>query len=371
MRAKAADEDVVFTLASDDQQDVLIEDRAQLWSAPLPARDYVHIQDTLAQTEASKDSLEYWVLHLPDRPEAIVSSCTVHIRPAFVTAGKRTVSKAAVISHVYTVPRHRLRGLATILLSNVQKELDGRTGEDSIDFSVLYSSPYVDFFYDLGWQPQPATQLRITLGSDQVPYPSVDDAELLQWPDIQKAVEHDARACRLRIKAKKDGRIKGAEASKKTHVQLAPSPAVAKWHLMREALHAQQLGKRPNKSGMKNHGAASVTDGVPSGVCAWWVRDLVRCQLILCRMAERRLCGMEKGAMAVLQAAVAEAGIWGLREVVVWQPTAQVVLGAQMLGERGVRVVMEERMDLVPCLRWSGGEERDVEWEANEYYGWC
>ena len=76
---------------------------------------------------------------------------------------------------------------------------------------------------------------------------------------------------------------------------------------------------------------------------------------------------------AVLKAARHEAAIWGMSFVVAWNPT-QSVLDAARLIDPSVHII-EREDESIASLRWHGSEteqcEGQVEWVANERFGWC
>ena len=76
---------------------------------------------------------------------------------------------------------------------------------------------------------------------------------------------------------------------------------------------------------------------------------------------------------AVLKAARHEAAIWGMSFVVAWNP-AQSVLDAARLIDPSVHII-EREDESIASLRWHGSEteqrEGQVEWVANERFGWC
>ena len=76
----------------------------------------------------------------------------------------------------------------------------------------------------------------------------------------------------------------------------------------------------------------------------------------------------------LLKAAQDQAGIWGMKEVVIWSPSDKVVSAAgKVLGDEGKVQVVEREMDSIASLRWSGegGAEARIWWDLNEKFGWC
>jgi hypothetical protein len=89
-------------------------------------------------------------------------------------------------------------------------------------------------------------------------------------------------------------------------------------------------------------------------------------------MDVRRRDKMEGGIRTVLLMAVLEACGHGLREIILWEPTAQVVEQAKRLADeigRGVTATWETRSEMIPCFRWHEGESKEVIWTESGYFG--
>lgn len=81
---------------------------------------------------------------------------------------------------------------------------------------------------------------------------------------------------------------------------------------------------------------------------------------------------MEGGIRMVLSLAVQEACRYGLREVILWEPTDQVLEQAERLVDEighGVTATWENRSEMIPCFRWHGGESKEVVWTESGYFG--
>lgn len=182
----------------------------------------------------------------------------------------------------------------------------------------------------------------------------------LDYHDLWYYVPEDANASKLRLSGYRD---------RKTHVQILPSDVLAKWHLFRSKLYSQYLSRGMFKDEM--HGAYVQSKGLPAW--AWWIHDYQKLRLCIGRMSVARKTGFVAAVRPLLEAAVIEAAHCGLREVVIWDPSEQVRDAADELIlslEAPLEASQEDRLEMVPCLRWKGGEEREIVWEEGELYTW-
>ncbi|KAK7426521.1 hypothetical protein QQZ08_006980 [Neonectria magnoliae] len=354
-------EDLVFERATQDQQITEhFDQNAQVQAPPLSLSAYMVNQHKLASTAAAKGNTAYWVLRMPQNPLALISSCTTYMRDAIITTGQGTrKTKAAIITDVFTHPEYRMRGMAKMLLTKLRNQMD-RDEFGSADFSVVYGEGHTDWLRGLGWKPIPATQLRISLGQlklEERKY--VPGAKFLGYMEEPNLISKDVNTSKLRLSGYRD---------QKTHVQVLPTDQLLRWHQIRSRLCSQHISR--GKTALETHGARSYV-GQPAWM--WWVHDYRARRLCIVRLYVARRKGMEDGLRALLEAAVVEASLCGLREVVIWQPSEQVIQAAAKLSEaygQGMCVSQGERLEMIPYLRWRGGEDRDVILEELEYYGW-
>ncbi|KAF4510014.1 hypothetical protein G6O67_001942 [Ophiocordyceps sinensis] len=361
---------LVYQRATSKQITKHFENNSQMWAAPLSTRDYMDLQKHLSETEASKGETAYWVLFDREAPETIISSCTTYRRDAMVNAGHgmRPV-KAAVIADVFTLPDYRRRGMATKLLREVQQMLDNL--DQRVEFSVLYSDQRPEFYGGLGWTPQPARHLRIVLGKAPVGMPpETDELKHIRVPQLVELGNKDLNMAKLRLSGLSD------HGPNKTHAQLLPTQKLMRWHMVRSAvLKKKQLAHRQAAVAERAslHGASCKRRETGTEAWAWWTHEQRAPRLYVGRLVATRVRGMERDIKAVLGVAAAEASQLGFREVVVWEPAEQTVAAAALLVEElghGASFVEEERPDMVPCLRWHGGERREGALVDAQFFGW-
>lgn len=88
-------------------------------------------------------------------------------------------------------------------------------------------------------------------------------------------------------------------------------------------------------------------------------------------MDVRRRDNMKGGIRMVLSMAVQEACWYRFREVILWEPTVQIVEQADRLADEighGVTSTWENRSEMIPCFRWHGGESKEVIWKESGYF---
>ncbi|KYK61023.1 hypothetical protein DCS_02163 [Drechmeria coniospora] len=360
------DGDLVFQRATALQITKHLENSSQMWAAPLPKGIYIGLQRQLAEAEASKANAAYWVLFHKDDAETVIASCTTYMRQALINEGHGMMAvQAAVVTDIVTLPEYRMLGMATQLLKKVQQRLD--ECPTRVEFSIVWSDLRPEFFDRLGWKQQAATQLRIVLGKAAVVEVPAETKELSysNVDDFALCSRESLNAAKLRLSAM---RAKG-----KTWAQLLPTQNLMRWHAMRGLLTQSALSKGADE-GRKRHGASFANAEIRDNVCwAWWVPDFRARKLFVGRIFTTRLHNMQREIKSLLHVAAGEALSMALREVVVWEPTEQVIGAAMQLADeigKHVRSVVEERSDMIPCLRWHGGEERQGGLVDGQFYGW-
>lgn len=310
--------------------------------------------------EGEARAFEIWALRKPDDPWGIISSCATHIRDAIVSRGKGArMTGAVIVSEIFTDPEYRTRGFAKLLLKRVQEFFDTRDDLD-IDFTVIYGSGSLKWYRELGWKPLTATQLTINVERFQTCGECEKMWEYLTFREVYGIATCDANVSKLRL-----SKAQGPE----THVQLLPTAFLARRHLYRSAFLAYKL--RQGHPHTRHHGV-SVLEG-DAEVAAWWVHDFQNRRLMIGRLFLTRLENVDELVVEVLEAAMEEAARRGLREVVLWDPSPQVVVAAMTIWDKydtDVQIMTGERKEMVPCVRWKGGEERDVVLEEGQFVSW-
>ncbi|KAJ4315581.1 hypothetical protein N0V84_008291 [Fusarium piperis] len=336
------------------------ENNAKTWAAPLSTTDFLDIHFRLGTMEGEARAFEIWALRRPDNPWGIISSCATHIREAIVSRGKGVrLTGAVIVSEIFTDPEYRTRGFAKLLLKRVQEHFDKRD-DLGIDFTVIYGNGSLNWYRELGWKPLTATQLSINVERFQTCVECEHLREHLTFQEVYNLATCDTNVSKLRL-SKAQG--------PKTHIQLLPTAFLTRRHLYRAAFLAYKL--RQGHPHTRRHGVSILEDDAE--VSAWWVHDFQNRRLMIGRLFLTRLENVDELVVGVLEAAMVEAARRGLREVVLWDPSPQVVVAAMTIWDKydtDVQVMTGERKEMVPCVRWKGGEERDVVLEEGHFVSW-
>ncbi|EFY85576.1 hypothetical protein MAC_08356 [Metarhizium acridum CQMa 102] len=168
-------------------------------------------------------------------------------------------------------------------------------------------------------------------------------------------------------------RLSALRSTQRTFAQVLGTNDVLKWHLVRSLALKWHLGsgkswEQSPVKGVLYQSIRSIT------AWAWWVHDFRSRKLFIGQIGTARLQGMEEPIAKILHAAVAEACAHGLKEVVMWEPTVQVVKAGGLLADQlgaGAHVIFKERFDDIPCVRLHEQNEREVTLVAPQFYGWC
>ncbi|KAM0439786.1 hypothetical protein ACHAPT_000881 [Fusarium lateritium] len=354
-------DELIFERLDDERCLRHYENNAQFSAAPLSTTAFLDVNFKIGTMPGESFAFEIWALRKPDNPWSIISSCATHIRDAIASRGKgvRTVG-ALVISEIFTVPEYRSRGFAKLLLKRVQEHFDERNHPD-VDFTIIYGNGSLNWYRELGWKPLAATQLSINVERFRTCSECENAQPFLSTDEIHTIADCDVGVSKFRL-----SKAKGP----KTHIQILPSAFLAKRHLYRAAFLAYK--QRKPLSSTRNRGV-SFTDGGDAEASAWWVHDYQNQRLMIGRLFVTRLEDMDGLLSNVLEAAMEEAARCGLREVVAWDPSPQVVASATMILEKydmDVQIRTEDRKEMVPCVRWKSGEERDIVLEEGHFVSW-
>lgn len=159
------------------------------------------------------------------------------------------------------------------------------------------------------------------------------------------------------------------------HAQIVLSTDYIKWHLRRALMRQNIANLQQQAQSIKSRltvGANFVDVKSNTTISAFWVHDFTKRRLCVGCMDVRRHDGMEGGIRMVLFLAVIAACQLGLREVILWEPSAQIVEQAERLAAElgySVTATWENRSEMIPCFRWHGGESKEVIWTEGGYFG--
>ncbi|SMQ54017.1 unnamed protein product [Zymoseptoria tritici ST99CH_3D7] len=351
------------------------------WRGPLNLEQYIQ-RETLAEQELEQDGLTRWMLvYQPNAngPRQVLCGCETFKKKALV--GKDGTVED-VISHgigsVFCPPEFRGKGYAGRMITDLGERLKTwqvEQGKQS-PFSILYSDIGKDFYRIRGWQLFPSA--HVTLPSRVVEVPA--NVKLLQSEDLPELCMMDEKLLRKAVAESTSG---------KTKVALVPGHGTLLWHLSRQKTVANTLYKKTPSI----HGAM-VGNIQGSRVWACWTRvwagpeEESPSTLHILRLviedesfsdftaaspegvAKLQDSQVVRDIDAIFQVAQTEAYKWDMGEVLLWNPSSAALAAAQRI-ESSAEVVHREK-ESIASLRWYGsGSWEDVQWLANEKYGWC
>lgn len=350
------------------------------WSANETFRldKYYILEKALVSAELPRGGQETWLLMDPGSHNVVYTGASVYHRQGLVstTKGGAKLVRATVISQVVTDFGHRSCGLATHFLKLLAEQMDNRVGEEHIAFSVLYSGPKTDLFQRCGWRPLLAKQLRIALGDLQ--HSALERDYFDRYPKYYQYTKHLFWEHLISWHREYNGLSMMAMSAVKhsaVHAQIVLSNYFIMWHLRRVELRQTILRKQQQHPFVQikaSVGASFIDVKSNTTISAFWVHEFAKRRLYVGCMDVRRRDGMEGGIRMVLSMAIQAACRHGLREIILWDPSAQIVEQAERLAAEighGVTATWENRYEMIPCFRWHGGESKEVIWTESGYFG--
>lgn len=312
-----------------------------------------------------------------EKPRPILSSCeTLRKRIAYASgSAPPRVGHAYGVGSVFTPPESRGKGYAGKMLSALgdalTTEADGDGDREGAVASVLYSDIGKQFYGKLGWKPFASVHVEFPASAGQ-PVPS--SVSLLADEDLPALAARDEQLILSELQNS------NSDGSKKIRAALLPDVDTLRWHLAREAFTCESLHARVPSA----HGALHAC---PDGSRVWvvWQRNYSSAatsdppdpsnKLYILRLVVEnpRLSDADLRAAleAVLGAARREAAAWWCAKVEMWNPDARTRRAVEGLEGWQAKYVDRET-DSIASLRWlDQGSTDDVEWIANEKFGWC
>ncbi|KAK1749520.1 lysine acetyltransferase [Echria macrotheca] len=351
------------------------------WGPALTKEAYLARESYLTTVPLAKDGgISHWILTTTtttspspsqssseNRP--ILSSCETLRKPCITAlpSGDLTKGIAYGIGSVFTDPQFRGRGYADRML----RELGQILSSGDATCSVLYSDIGREFYAKRGWMAFP---------SGHVAFPPLEKMDGEGGNDkVRRLVGYHelAELCAVDEGLVRGQVIKRARETGKKCVALMPGLEQMLWHLMREDYMTREIfGRTPVTRGAVVGGTGD------KRVWAVWTRgyygglqSVEGNTLHILRFVVEDEEGMDEeelvGAFrAIIKVAQAEAVEWRSQEVQMWNPSP---LLRRVIGRCGIEHSFVERdTESIASLMWYGeGRVEDVEWVANEKYGWC
>ncbi|CAK7222626.1 hypothetical protein SCUCBS95973_004907 [Sporothrix curviconia] len=322
-------------------------------------------------------------------------------------------------------PAHGKVGVASSVLSETEtdkdkkKEKENGTAPKTL-FSVLYSDIGKSYYASKGWPAFPSTHLSfppLAAGEETASYTAEPthskDGSFVVTPlgyhELTELCPIDVELLRARLirRAFRRAVLSGGSSSQRSlagpSVTLVPDLNTMLWHLMREDYMTKHIfGKTPTVRGALctlNMTAAGDSDGSGGAVVSkqrsmWviWTRGyysglkslngegntLYILHVVLEDLDDDFPADPGEvpisqqhvdGFAAIVRMAQGEAAEWRCGEVQLWNPTPAQRILAERSGIAYKEVARETSS--IPSLRWHGaGESEDVDWVANEKFGW-
>lgn len=342
------------------------------WGSALGLTSYLEREEYLTTVPLAADGgVTHWILvdsSLPPDNRPILATCESLRKRALVSQdGKIREVITHGIGSVFSDPEYRGRGYGGRMLKELGPTLkDWQTdnGGKECPFSILYSDIGKKFYTRYGWQPFPSTHMAFPPSSVASP----ETAKRLEDPDIESLCELDVEYVRRALENVKDAKI---------HFALVPDHDQMQWHHMREDFMTNKLfGHSPSTRG-------AITGVQGSRVWAIWTRSFsapidkpesgnILYILRLVIEDDSKLEANARALRSVVEIAQKEAEEWKLDHVELWNPTEVVQRLVEQTGLEHDRMEREESS--IASLMWYGegsGKVDEIEWVANEKYGWC
>ncbi|KAH0613331.1 uncharacterized protein H6S33_009711 [Morchella sextelata] len=338
------------------------------WAGALTVSQYLTREDHIASTPLTRNGgMTQWVLvDAAADPAHVLASCEAIRKKALVAHtpvdGEKRVPVEEVVAYgigsVFTPPECRGNGYAKVMLTMLGERLKRHNGQRA-GFSVLYSDIGKQFYAKLGWLPHKSSHIELPVRTPAPPRIHPSRVQPLYHADIAPLCALDTAALRTALSTRHP----------KTRIAFVPDHGTMDWHHNREEFIGACV--RPDL------GAPAIKGCITASGTRWmvWGRDfsVAGPRLYVLRVVD---FGPEEGRredlMALLSAAVEEAGRWGLGKVVVWNP-AESVVGAAGAVVDGVVGVERESDSIASLMMYGkgGSGEAEVEWVLNEKYAWC
>ncbi|EGO58848.1 hypothetical protein NEUTE1DRAFT_78329 [Neurospora tetrasperma FGSC 2508] len=428
----ASSPSLTLTLAHEDERPKTWSLTHPMWGPALSHSEYLAREHFMTTLPLAKDGgLTHWILTDINSPQAennnqrpILSSCET-LRKHAVAARHDPSSDRVIltegISHgigsVFTDPQYRGKGYANRMMQELGKRLRTWQEEEATTlFSVLYSDIGKSFYAKNGWKAFPSAHVSFkpikssssssSSSSSPSSKPSPFSPATPPFPPNLSPISYHTLPplCTLDTTHLLTQTLPTLARSNpsKTHVALLPDLDCLLWHLLREDFMTQHIFHRtpsvrgaiyscPNRNGQR--------------VWAVWTRSYYRglesesiegnhMHILRFVMEGVEDLGNEESLQkvtedpetekylveafrAILAVAQREAAEWRVQDVQMWNPSPLVSRLIEKAGVEGGYEMVERDMDSIPSLMWygaegmEGGRTEDVEWVANEKYGWC
>ncbi|KAK3294376.1 uncharacterized protein B0H64DRAFT_185631 [Chaetomium fimeti] len=369
------------------------------WGFALAEADYLARETYLTTVPLARDGgITHWILtdaELPPDGRPILSSCE-SLRKRAVTTTTTTHKEVLVegvahgIGSVFTEPAFRGRGYASRMMREVGEKLRGWQAataaappaaaaaaaagagempaverEHSL-FSVLYSDIGKKFYAKHGWAPFESCHVSFKPVEGAAAGGKGQVAKALGYHELAELCAVDEKLLRADLARRGGG---------KPHVAILPELDALLWHLMREDYMTKSIfGKTPTVRG-------AVAGEPGKRVWAVWMRgyygglkklegNVLHVLRVVVEDPNQPDDEMVAGFRSIVQIAQHEAAAWKTQDIHIWNPGPKLKGLVEKCGIESEFVNRDS--ESIASLMWYGEEPTaEVDWVANEKYGWC
>lgn len=302
-----------------------------------------------------------------ERP--ILASCETLKKPSLVVTKDGDVRE--VVGHgvasVFTFPEMRGKGYAGKMMELLGKQLRSQEEKQNGDavFSVLYSDIGKKFYNNVGWKPFDSNHLHFPVPSTETV--TTTSAKPLTFDDLPPLATVDEQLLRKTL----------TPSPTQTRIAIIPNIDSLHWHLLREDFMCNHIFSGtptvrgaiytpPNQPNSRIwavftrnfYGGAANPEKNVLNVLRFVVEDENVSDDVLA-----------EGVKAIMGLAQKEAKEYLCTKIELWNPDERLRKASE--GIEGVEYVARES-DSIASLQWFGnGSVDNIDWVANEKYGWC
>ncbi|KAF9116338.1 hypothetical protein BGX27_003331 [Mortierella sp. AM989] len=330
------------------------------WGKDLGAEIYYSRERFLAtQDFGNNGKQKFWVLvpksFDPEHPDLdlILSAVETFERPGIVATKEQGLHDVLSVSiaSVFTPAHYRGHGYASFMMKLLWKEIQEM---DKVQFTFLYSDVGPIFYGRIGWIAKRSDEIVIPTSHSisSPPSSAVVTLQNVTEHQLAKLVAKDAQWLREYLQEQVD-----TSSADTAFVAVTPEPTCFTWLNARSRFTAQNLRQSP-----EGPRVLGVEDTQTNSFVLWF-HDFVHHQLYIVRWRVDPKAGDET-IHALIQAAQAEAQIWNLPKIVIWNPDQSLI---DILG-----LEVNKREESISSIGFvtSGYDSKNVEWVLNEKYGW-
>ncbi|KAL7916855.1 hypothetical protein GGI35DRAFT_50127 [Trichoderma velutinum] len=351
---------VVFREGTPEQLLACCEVIVASYAPSFPASACVEHEEYLSQHPLTiNQGTRFWCVSLDDDTGSILALCKT-IRRRFLVKDSESMREESgyCLSTVATHPQYRRLGLATLLIEQVAKWLDGPADAAA---SMLYTS-VGDFYVRSGWQMIPSIISNVTNFSDD--FQSEDRAGL---PSTRLLTNEEIPALCVRDVADlKASFEKAAVGPDEAHLAVIPSAEMISWlHEWGDFLNTRLRGGE----------APYVHGAICEAADTWisWHHGFKHLGISRVRTPPGVGQSSPEVLASLLLDALEEARKWKFPKVVVWEPSRELISAMDLISKMaGVEVETQARPNSITSVRWKNADDtKKTIIHLNEVYASC